>query len=142
MNCNDTFSGGRLILHNSIQQIPLIEGFFESLALGTGIDHKLKNRLNLALEEALSNIVLYAYPDGKDAFIEIDAVPSEGKLAFIISDDGAPFDPTSAPEAVTSGTLDDRPVGGLGLFLIRNIMDEVTYERRDGKNILKLIKNI
>ena len=74
--------------------------------------------------------------------MQIDAVIREGSLDFIISDTGIPFDPTAAPEADTSLGVEDRPIGGLGIFLVRKIMDKVSYRRENGKNILSMTKFI
>ena len=65
----------------------------------------------------------------------------EGGMEFILSDEGKPFDPTAAPEADISMDVDERPIGGLGIFLVRQIMDSVSYEYRDGHNVLTMIIN-
>ena len=98
--------------------------------------------LNLALEEAVTNVILYAYPEGSDGLVDIEAVMSKDKLKFIISDSGQAFDPTAAPEADVTLGVEDRPIGGLGIYLVRNIMDTVSYERADGKNVLTLTKKL
>ena len=63
-------------------------------------------------------------------------------IEFTISDNGMEFDPTDRPEPDITSGVEDRPIGGLGIFLVKNIMDSVTYRREKGVNILKLIKNI
>ena len=63
-------------------------------------------------------------------------------LEFTLTDSGKPFDPTAAPEADTSLGVQERPIGGLGIFLVRKIMDTVAYRRTNGKNILTMIKHI
>ena len=132
-----------LILHNDIQQIPQLAEFVETVADLAHLDVGLTMSLNLALEEAVSNVIMYAYPKGSDGLVDIEAVIRNHSLEFIISDSGVPFDPTAAPEADVTLDLDDRPIGGLGIFLVRNIMDEVHYTRSDdGKNILSMIKKL
>ena len=99
--------------------------------------------LNLALEEAVSNVIMYAYPKGSDGLVELEAIIRKGSMEFILSDNGTPFDPTAAPEADITLDVEDRPIGGLGIFLVRNIMDEVKYNRSDdGKNILSMTKKL
>ena len=72
----------------------------------------------------------------------VGAIIREHHLEFIIADSGLPFDPAQAPEADTTLVVDERPIGGLGIYLVRQIMDVVRYERKDGKNILTLIKKL
>lgn len=131
-----------LILHNDIQQIPQLAEFIETIADEIRLDQGLAMSLNLALEEAVTNVILYAYPEGSDGLVDIEAVMSKGRLKFIISDSGRAFDPTAAPEADVTLGVEDRPIGGLGIYLVRKIMDSVSYERAEGKNILTLIKNL
>jgi sigma-B regulation protein RsbU (phosphoserine phosphatase) len=132
----------RLILHNDIQQIPQLADFMETIAEEKGLDQSLCLSLNLALEEAVTNVILYAYPAGSDGLVNIEAVLREHSLEFIITDSGVAFDPTVVPEADTTLSAAERAIGGLGIHLVRQIMDEVRYQRLDDKNILTLIKNI
>jgi sigma-B regulation protein RsbU (phosphoserine phosphatase) len=98
--------------------------------------------LNLALEEAVTNIILYAYPKGSDGLVDIEAVLREHSIEFIITDSGVPFDPTAAPDADITLPAEERSIGGLGIYIVRQIMDEVRYQRLDDKNVLTMIKNI
>jgi sigma-B regulation protein RsbU (phosphoserine phosphatase) len=132
-----------LILHNDIQQIPQLASFVEAVAEIAQLDVALTMSLNLALEEAVSNVIMYAYPPGSDGLVDVEAVVRKDELEFIISDNGVAFDPTAAPEADVTLDVDERPIGGLGIFLVRNIMDRVTYTRSDdGKNILSMTKKL
>jgi len=72
--------------------------------------------------------------------VDIEAILRKGQLDFIVTDSGMPFDPTRKPEVDINASLEDRPVGGLGIHLVRQLMDSVSYRREDGKNILTLIK--
>lgn len=131
-----------LILHNDIQQIPQLAEFIETIADEINLDQGLAMSLNLALEEAVTNVILYAYPKGSDGRVDVEAIISKDKLKFIISDSGQEFDPTAAPEADVTLGVEDRPIGGLGIYLVRNIMDTVSYARADGKNVLTLTKKL
>ena len=131
-----------LILHNDIQQIPQLADFVETVGQLAGLSSSLTLSLNLALEEAVTNVILYAYPEGSDGLVDIEAIIHKDHLKFIISDSGKAFDPTAAPEVDITLDVEDRPIGGLGIFLVRNIMDSVQYERVDGKNILTMSKNL
>ena len=131
-----------LILHNDIQQIPQLADFIGIIAEEKNLDQGLAMSLNLALEEAVTNVILYAYPKGSDGLVDIEAILARDMLKFIITDSGVAFDPTAAPEADVTLGVDERPIGGLGIFLVRNIMDTVSYERVDGKNVLSMSKRI
>ena len=131
-----------LLIHNDIQQIPQLADFVETIAEEKHLDHSLTLSLNLALEEAVTNVIMYAYPEGTDGLVDIEAIIREHTLSFVISDSGQPFDPTAQPDADVSQSIENRQVGGLGIYLVRSIMDSVSYERNGGKNILSMTKNI
>lgn len=131
-----------LILHNDIRQISELAGFLNGIAAVAKLDSALTNSLNLALEEAVSNVIMYAYPAGQDGTVDIGVLIRRDSLQFSIVDSGKPFDPTAAPDADVSLGVEDRPIGGLGIFLVRQIMDSVRYERLDARNILTMTKNL
>ena len=85
---------------------------------------------------------MYAYPPGTEGKVTLDAVLDGNALRFTLADRGKLFDPTAAPDADTSAALEDRPIGGLGIHLVRTIMDEVEYRRQDGQNVLTMTKHI
>ncbi len=132
----------KVVLHNDIHEIPALAEFVDSVAEAQQLPADTAMNLNLALEEAVSNVMLYAYPEGTQGTVEIEAIPAAGTLTFILSDNGKPFDPTAAPDVNPDAGLDERPIGGLGIHLVRTIMDEISYERRGDRNILTMIKNI
>ena len=134
-----------IIMRNDIQQIPTLAEWIDSL----GIPEELNMPVNLALEEAVSNVMLYAYPDIKHGQVLVEFVRSQvagqqahEQIIFTITDSGIPFDPTQQPPADTSLSAEERAIGGLGIHLVMQLMDEVKYERVDDKNVLTLIKKI
>lgn len=129
-------------LHNDIRETPKIADFIDDIVGETGIDMALACSLNLALEEAVVNVMNYAYPHGQVGSITLESYAFDGSLKFVITDNGIPFDPTrvKAPD-VTSG-IEDRQVGGLGIFLVNRIMDKVEYKRMNNTNILTLSKKL
>ncbi len=131
-----------LILHNDIQQIPQLAGFVEEITESIHLDQQTVMSLNLALEEAVSNVILYAYPKGSSGIVDIEAIVRKDKVDFIITDNGVPFDPTNAPDVDVTLGVEERQIGGLGIYLVRTIMDSVSYKREEGKNILSMTKNI
>ena len=131
-----------LVLHNDVQQISRLAQFVDSIAADKNLDATTATNINLALEEAVTNVIMYAYPQDKQGLVDVEAKIRDDELAFIITDSGKPFDPTAAPEVDTTLGVEDRKIGGLGIFLVRKIMDNVRYDRIDGKNILSMNINI
>ncbi len=142
MNSHFPILERHLVLTNDIRQISLLTGFISDLAAVRNLDRTLTLNLNLALEEAVVNVLMYAYPEGAIGYVDIHAVLGEHTLEFTITDNGIPFDPTRAPDTDVSVDLENRPIGGLGIYLVRAIMDKIEYTWKNGKNILKLTKNI
>ena len=130
-----------IVLNNNIAEIPLLSDFIENFAKDVGLDFSLTMSLNLAMEEAVVNVMKYAYPQGKPGKIDISASIDRDNIVFVISDSGIAFDPTAKAEVDIDQKAEDRPIGGLGIHLVRQIMDNMTYERINGKNILTLQKN-
>ena len=100
-------------------------------------------RVHLVLEELVLNIIDYGFDDGKDDHeLEVILMSEDDNLTIEITDDGIPFDPLhDAKIPDTDAPLEDRPIGGLGVHLVRTMMDEVSYRREDGKNHLTLVAN-
>jgi anti-sigma regulatory factor (Ser/Thr protein kinase) len=99
-------------------------------------------RVNLVFDEILSNIISYAYQDDAGHEIKIGIDLTAEKLLVSIEDDGIPFNPFAREEPDTSLPIEDREIGGLGIHLVKNVMDEVTYHRRQDANLLVLSKNL
>jgi len=133
----------RIIFKNDISEIERLHAYFLEVGKDAGIDEFMLDSLNLAVEEAVVNVINYAYPQGSEGEVIIEADESEGTLSFKISDQGKPFDPTKADDADITLSAEERQIGGLGIHLVKNIMDEMTYERTsDGRNVLTLVKKI
>lgn len=135
-----------IIVKNNIDELSVLYEKIEQLADEMQFSPALTMNLNLVLEEAVSNIIFYAFEDQNEHLIYI-ALSLSGEeenatLKIIIRDDGRPFDPTANDDPDVSLAVEDRPIGGLGIFLVRRIMDQVTYNRENNYNILTLIKNI
>lgn len=126
-----------IVMRNDIQQIPTLAEWVE----GLHIPAALNMTINLALEEAVTNVMLYAYPDGKGTVL-IEAEKDDDEIRFVISDSGIPFDPTETPEADITLSAEERAIGGLGIHLVRQIMDHIAYNRKNKKNILTLVKKL
>ena len=131
-----------IVMRNDIQQIPTLADWVD----GLGVPDELNMPINLALEEAVSNVMLYAYPDQTDGKVFVEYVRSQNddgeEMVFTISDNGIAFDPTQRPEVDITLSAEDRAIGGLGIHLVRQLMDTIYYERKENKNILTLIKKL
>ena len=115
---------------------------FVSLLLDiNGCSTKARTQLQIAVEELYVNVTLYAYPDG-DGWAEIRGSVEDGIVTFTLIDAGRPFDPLAKedPDIMLSG--EERGIGGLGIFMVKNTMDEMAYEYRDGCNRLTLRKRL
>lgn len=125
---------------NSLDELDKLVEFIEELGEELSLSSETTMNINLALEEAISNIIMYAYPQEEKHEIYLRANTNDRQLIFLLTDSGLSFDPTQAPEVDLSISAEERQIGGLGIFLIRNIMNEVSYQRLDGKNRLVMKK--
>ncbi len=131
-----------LTLHNDISEVPQLNDFIEAVAERLGIEPSTALQLQLAVEEAVVNVMDYAYPPDSVGEVSV-ATTSDGQcLKIVITDSGIPFDPTEQEKADISLSVEERQIGGLGILLVNEIMDAVSYERKDGKNVLTLTKQL
>lgn len=98
--------------------------------------------LLLTIEELVTNCIKYGYDDSSEHTIVVELSVADHVLTVTVTDDGHPFDPLSVPPPNLSLDIQDRPIGGLGIFLLRELADQIAYERRDNKNRLTLTKQI
>lgn len=129
-------------ISNRIGELTVLTGITEDLVHKWQLPDSLAMNLNLVMEEALSNIIYYAYNDSAEHKIRISISLGRQGLTIRIKDDGIPFDPSSHLQPDISLPAMDRPVGGLGIFLISKFMDTVHYSRKNNLNILTITKKI
>ena len=127
-----------LKLTNDINEIPLLGEWVEGLGEQLGLPADKVFSLNLALEEAVVNVMNYAYPDQTGMPICLTADDTEGSLRFFLEDQGVPFDPTQTENPDITLDAMERPIGGLGIFLVNQLMSSVTYEYRNNRNCLTM----
>ena len=142
MQYNLHYAVSSIILANEISEISRLNDFIEEVGNDFSLTPDIVFNLNLVLEEAIVNIINYAYPKEDHEWIFLSAKLHEGSIILVLTDTGKEFDPTLAPEVDVTLSADEREIGGLGIFLIRQIMNEVKYERIEGKNVLTLEKKL
>jgi anti-sigma regulatory factor (Ser/Thr protein kinase) len=124
-----------LAARNRLEELSGIAEQVADFLEAQGCDANTMFAIQFALEELFSNIVLYAFDDDKDGHpIVIRLERETGGLTLMLEDDGRTFDPLSAPVPDTSLPLDQRPIGGLGLFITQRLASSIEYRRVDGKN--------
>lgn len=140
--CHEMVLEESLVLQNDVRQVKTLNAFVQQVMERLGIDAKLGKQIKLAVEESVVNVMDYAYPPEMTGDIEIQATSDNEWLKFVIKDNGVAFDPTEKEKADTTLSVEDRPVGGMGILLVRELMDSINYERTGGKNVLTLKKRI
>ena len=131
-----------LKLKNQISELERVNQFVEEIGDELGLDMELQMNLNLVMEEMVSNVIFYAYPQGTEAEIELVAESDGKEVTFVLSDSGKEFDPTMKESVNTDINPAERDIGGMGIFIVKNIMNKVSYQRLKGKNLLTMKKEI
>ena len=108
---------------------------------GQGVPERAIGHLALALDEAMTNTIAYAWPQGGDHELTLALAVDDAAVVAVVSDDGIAFDPLEVPPPDLESSLEDRPVGGLGVHFLKTLMDDVAYQREGERNVLTLRKN-
>jgi anti-sigma regulatory factor (Ser/Thr protein kinase) len=127
----------------NFDQLDSIRQFAAQAAMDAGLDNTTIAAVEMAMDEACSNIIEHAYDGVQSGEIECTCDKDAHDFTIVVRDHGQPFDVTGIPEPDLSAPLEDRPIGGLGIFLMRKLMDEVHYERLgESGNLLTMAKHI
>ena len=139
---SNIFSGSsHLTLPADRKEFPALQQWLLSIAAELDIPERIRKQLMICCDEIFTNIASYAYLDGNGSVeITIEFVAETQSLRIIFSDSGTAFNPLEISEPDTSSALSERKIGGLGMFMVKKMMDSVEYCRQDGKNILTLTK--
>jgi serine/threonine-protein kinase RsbW len=121
-----------------IENLEEVLDFIETCADRFGLDEKRKFGLLVAVEEAFVNVCHYAYPDSKGE-VELICEGDGDSFAVTIKDRGVAFNVLSLPDPDITSDVMERKVGGLGIYFIRRLTDDVSYQREDGQNILRMV---
>lgn len=131
----------RINLKNQLSEIQRLQDAFAQFAAAKEMETTTIRELHVVFDELLSNIVRYAYPDEENHEIEVEIDASKERLKIIIVDDGRAFNPLEADKPDTSLPLEERKIGGLGIHLVLNMVDELTYKRDGNRNIVVFTKS-
>jgi len=127
---------------NQVAQLDVVATELEALALEWHLPAGELMKCNLVLEEIITNIIFYGYDDTLEHLITIRLTYDDDRLMMQIEDDAKEFNPLLATVPDITAPPEERPVGGLGIHFIRQLMDEATYERRTGKNLFSVMRRI
>ena len=127
-------------LANRLEEIERLAGVIEAFSAKHHLPDAVAFAFNLSLDELVTNVILYAFPDVQEHAIDVRLRLQAGVLHAEISDDGRPFDPLSVPPPNLDAPIEERRIGGLGLHIVREMMDTIEYAREGGRNVLRLSK--
>ncbi len=138
---NDGGKEFQITVSNQLDNLPTIAKFISDSLHQFGMPEERIFDINVAVDEACTNIIQHAYSPDEEGTIEIRCQAlSDNKCSVSIKDHGKPFDQTHGGTVDTTSSLEDRKPGGLGLFFIRELVDEIYYEYKDGYEILTMVK--
>ena len=130
-----------LQLSNNRPEIRNLSNHFDIFAKDNKLADKVIHDVQLALDEVVTNIVEYGYDDDDEHLIDIKFILNEQSLKIFIIDDSKPYNILDKKDPDTSQSLDEKPIGGLGIYLVKRLMTNIDYDYRDGKNHLLLTKS-
>jgi serine/threonine-protein kinase RsbW len=131
-----------ITIHNSASELHRVACFVEDIGNELGLDGELQMNLNLVLEEMLSNVIRYGQSQQADDSIALKAESNGKEITLTLSDHGIEFDPTAKGDLDTDVNPAERQLGGMGIFIVKNIMDQVTYQRLNGMNVVVMKKKL
>jgi serine/threonine-protein kinase RsbW len=127
-------------LFNKLSELDRFNQTLTKFGRQRGLSDTVLHDLNLALEEILTNIISYGYTDGGEHEIRVRLSVQPGEVKAEVEDDGQPFNPLDVPEPDTAKALEERTIGGLGIHLVRKIVDALEYKRQGERNLLTIKK--
>lgn len=132
----------RTAVTGNVSQLPVLNRFLQEFWAAADLPPAQAPDFELALEEIFMNIVMHGSQPGRMASVQLSLTLAENGLTMTIEDDGPQFDPLTLPPPDLTTSLAERPVGGLGVFLVRRVMDAVSYQRVGALNRLTMTKSL
>ena len=132
-----------LTIAATIDNIEPVTAFVNAQLEALGCPMKAQMQIDIAIDELFGNIAHYAYnPDVGSATVRVEVTQSPLAVIITFIDGGVPYDPLAASDPDITLSAEERQLGGLGIYMVKKSMDEITYEYKDGKNILSIKKNL
>lgn len=131
-----------IVLRNDLAELERVSQGVSEFWTQHNLPAELEGDLSLALEEILANIIMHGYGDREEHQIVVRLESAADEIQAFVEDDGVAFNPLNAPEPDLTSPLEQRRIGGLGLHLVRNLMDVLNYERRGDRNHFRMTKRL
>jgi phosphoserine phosphatase RsbU/P len=131
-----------VVVVNQRREIARLARLFDEFRESCGISDDDGTHLHLILDEIVSNVIKYGYDDGVEHHIHVDVAVDGDHVTIRVEDDGKPFNPLDAPHPKLDVPIEQRPIGGLGVFIVKTVADSVDYRRDGGRNVVTLRKRI
>ena len=132
----------KLTIVNRIDELERVVRFVDEIANELNLDEEMHMNVGLVLEEMVSNVIFYAYSKDCEETIELSAKSDGQTLTLMLCDNGRAFDPTQSESNDMEADPAERPLGGMGIFIVKNIMNNVNYQRLEGRNLVTMNVNI
>ena len=137
----ELFQKVEIVVDATRENVEVVTEFIDKQLSDRNVERRLIAKTNVAIDELYSNIAQYAY-DGVKGKITVQVGLSDSSFSITFIDSGKPFNPLEKEDPDVSLGAEDRGIGGLGIFIVKNTMDDVHYEYTDNKNILTIVKNL
>ena len=132
-----------LTIAATVENIEVVTDFVGEQLEAYDCPMKAQMQINIAIDELFSNIAHYAYnPETGDATVRVEVIEDPLSVTITFIDKGIPYDPLKKEDPNITLSAEERQIGGLGIFMVKKTMDDITYEYKDGQNILKIKKNL
>ena len=132
-----------ITIEATLENIAAVTEFVDEQLESIDCPLKAQMQIDIAIDELFSNIARYAYdPEVGPATVSVDVIEDPMAVEVTFVDNGIPYDPLAKEDPDITLSAEERGIGGLGIFMVKKSMDEITYENKDGKNILKIKKNL
>jgi serine/threonine-protein kinase RsbW len=131
-----------ITLRNDLAEISRLTEFVDAFCAPLAPGPKDVPAIQLALEEAVTNVINHCYADRKPHTFTVELAAADRQVTVIVTDDAPAYDPLARCEVDITLSIEDRPIGGLGVHLLKKLMDSARYERRDGRNILTFVRTL
>lgn len=132
-----------LTLDATIDNVSKVMGFVDEQMEQLGCSMKAQRQVDVAVEELFSNIAFYAYhPETGSATVRVETAENPPAVEITFIDNGTRYDPLAKADPDVTLSAEEREIGGLGIYIVKKTMDDVSYEYKDGQNILRIKKNI